>query len=410
MYKYLFIVITACCAFQAQQASAQQGADNSRREEWLRYMDKIARPVIQNLAEDKLKQNMPVLFSATIDNKESRGRVAYLEAFGRTLSGIAPWLNIEEGSPAEQALRKQYRAWSLKAIANSVNPKAKDYLEWRGGQPLVDASFFTLALVRCPWLWEHLDTAVQKQVVTALVSTRGTVPVYSNWLLFSGMIETFFCKYGLPYDAVRIDYGIREFWQHWYTGDGMFSDGMQFHMDYYNSYVIQPYLSAILPVVSKERRGYEGFISLLDKITKRYAAIQERMISTDGTFPVTGRSIVYRGGAFQHLANMAYTQKLPAELTPQQVRCALAAVLHKTMEAPSTFTQDGWLNIGLYGHQPKLADFYITTGSLYLCTTMLLPLGLPPADPFWSAPAAPWTAVKVWSGEDMPADHAMDSH
>lgn len=410
MYKYLLIVITACCAFQAQQASAQQGADNSRREEWLRYMDKIARPVIQNLAEDKLKQNMPVLFSATIDNKESRGRVAYLEAFGRTLSGIAPWLNIEEGSPAEQALRKQYRAWSLKAIANSVNPKAKDYLEWRGGQPLVDASFFALALVRCPWLWEHLDTAVQKQVVTALVSTRGTVPVYSNWLLFSGMIETFFCKYGLPYDAVRIDYGIREFWQHWYTGDGMFSDGMQFHMDYYNSYVIQPYLSAILPVVSKERRGYEGFISLLDKITKRYAAIQERMISTDGTFPVTGRSTVYRGGAFQHLANMAYTQKLPAELTPQQVRCALAAVLHKTMEAPSTFTQDGWLNIGLYGHQPKLADFYITTGSLYLCTTMLLPLGLPPADPFWSAPAAPWTAVKVWSGEDMPADHAMDSH
>lgn len=410
MYKYLLIVITACCAFQAQQASAQQGADNSRREEWLRYMDKIARPVIQNLAEDKLKQNMPVLFSATIDNKESRGRVAYLEAFGRTLSGIAPWLNIEEGSPAEQALRKQYRAWSLKAIANSVNPKAKDYLEWRGGQPLVDASFFALALVRCPWLWEHLDTTVQKQVVTALVSTRGTVPVYSNWLLFSGMIETFFCKYGLPYDAVRIDYGIREFWQHWYTGDGMFSDGMQFHMDYYNSYVIQPYLSAILPVVSKERRGYEGFISLLDKITKRYAAIQERMISTDGTFPVTGRSIVYRGGAFQHLANMAYTQKLPAELTPQQVRCALAAVLHKTMEAPSTFTQDGWLNIGLYGHQPKLADFYITTGSLYLCTTMLLPLGLPPADPFWSAPAAPWTAVKVWSGEDMPADHAMDSH
>jgi hypothetical protein len=181
-------------------------------------------------------------------------------------------------------------------------------------------------------------------------------------------------------------------------------------MDYYNSYVIQPYLTAILPVVSKERRGYDGFISLLDKITKRYAAIQERMISTDGTFPVTGRSIVYRGGAFQHLANMAYLQKLPVDLSPEQVRCALAAVLHKTMESPATFTEDGWLNIGLYGHQPKLADFYITTGSLYLCTTMLLPLGLPPADPFWSAPAAPWTAVKVWSGQDMPADHAMDTH
>lgn len=362
MYKYFFIVI-ACCVGSMQQATAQK-ADRSRREEWLRYMDKIARPVLQNLAQDKLKQEMPVQFSATIDNREGRGKVAYLEAFGRTLAGLAPWLNIEEGNTEEQDLRKQYREWSLKAIANAVNPQAKDYLEWKGGQPLVDASFFALALVRCPWLWQHLDSSVQKQVVTALVSTRSTVPVYSNWLLFSGMIETFFCKYGLPYDAVRIDYGIREFWQHWYTGDGMFSDGMQFHVDYYNSYVIQPYLTAILPVVTRERRGYDGFITLLDKITRRYAVLQERMIAADGTFPVTGRSIVYRGGAFQQLASTALQQKLPADLPPAQVRCALAAVLHKTMESPATFTKDGWLNIGLYGHQPKLADFYITTGSL----------------------------------------------
>jgi len=29
-------------------------------------------------------------------------------------------------------------------------------------------------------------------------------------------------------------------------------------------------------------------------------------------------------------------------------------------------------------------------------------------DEFWSAPPQPWTAVKVWSGEDFPADHAMN--
>lgn len=409
MYKYLFIIIT-CCTSYVQQVTAQAQEDKSRREEWIRYMDKIARPVLQNLAQDQLKQRMPVDFSASIDNREGRGKVAYLEAFGRTLAGIAPWLNIEEGSAEEQSLRKQYREWSLKAIANAVNPQAKDYLQWKGGQPLVDASFFALALVRCPWLWQHLDSSVQKQVVMALVSTRTTVPVYSNWLLFSGMIEAFFCKYGLPYDAVRIDYGIREFWQHWYTGDGMFSDGMQFHMDYYNSYVIQPFLTAILPVVTKDGRGYDGFISLLDKVTRRYAVLQERMIAADGTFPVTGRSIVYRGGAFQQLANTALQQKLPADLSPAQVRCALSAVLHKTMEPATTFSPEGWLSIGLYGHQPKLADFYITTGSLYLCTALLLPLGLPPSDPFWSSPPAPWTAVKVWSGEDMPADHALDIH
>ena len=34
-------------------------------------------------------------------------------------------------------------------------------------------------------------------------------------------------------------------------------------------------------------------------------------------------------------------------------------------------------------------------------------LGLPAEDPFWSAPAEPWSAVKIWSGGDMPADHAV---
>lgn len=82
-------------------------------------------------------------------------------------------------------------------------------------------------------------------------------------------------------------------------------------------------------------------------------------------------------------------------------------MVKKTMESQATFTKDGWLNIGLYGSQPDLADFYINTGSLYLCMAAFLPLGLPPTDEFWSAPPQPWTSVKVWSGQDMSGDHAL---
>ena len=60
------------------------------------------------------------------------------------------------------------------------------------------------------------------------------------------------------------------------------------------------------------------------------------------------------------------------------------------------------------GHQPGLAERYITTGSLYLCSAILLPLGLPETSEFWSAPSEPWTSVKAWSGKDLPADHALD--
>jgi hypothetical protein len=390
-------------------AQDQQGKEfaEKNRKLWLSYMDKVARPVIYDLANDQLKEKMPVVLSDVIDNKTHRAKVAYLEAFGRTFAGIAPWLNVEGGSKDEIALRNQYREWTLKAVANAVNPEAKNYLQWTGGQPLVDASYVALAMIRCPWIWEHLDKKVQNQLVDAIKLSRSTVPVYTNWILFSGMVEAFFCKYGLDYDAVRIEYGVREFTQHWYTGDGMFSDGMQFHLDFYNSHVIQPYLNTIVEVVDQKSNRYKKVEPMLDKISKRYAEIQERQINTDGTYAPIGRSIVYRGGSFQHLADMALRKQLPESLKPAQVREALAAVFQKTLDKPS-FTKDGWLQIGLYGNQPKLADFYINTGSLYMASLIFLPLGLPDTDEFWTSAPLPWTAVKIWTGQDVPADHALD--
>ena len=40
-------------------------------------------------------------------------------------------------------------------------------------------------------------------------------------------------------------------------------------------------------------------------------------------------------------------------------------------------------------------------------TVGLLPLGLPPNDPFWSDPPRPWTAQRAWSGQPFPIDHAL---
>jgi hypothetical protein len=405
--KYALLVFLLICGVAGYSQSKKENIANDRLL-WLGYLDQVARPVIFNLAQDRLKERMPVVLSEKADNPEVRAKVAYLEAFGRVMSGIGPWLNAEGGSKQEVALRGQYRQWALKALANAVNPRAKDYLQWQGGQPLVDASFLALGLIRCPWLWEHLDSSVKKQVITAFQMTRKTTPVYSNWLLFTGMIEAFFCRYGYEFDAVRIEYGVREFSQHWYSGDGMYADGMNFNLDYYNSFVIQPYLATILEVVNSKNQQYDSYTPKLDKIRKRYAEIQERFIHADGSFPVIGRSIAYRGGAFHHLADMAWQNQLPPSLKPAQVRSALTAVIQKTLQAPNTFTKEGWLQIGLAGHQPESADFYITTGSLYLCSLIFLPLGLPSGHEFWNTPATPWTAVKAWSGQDFPADHALE--
>ncbi|MFW5976638.1 MAG: DUF2264 domain-containing protein, partial [Bacillota bacterium] len=80
--------------------------------------------------------------------------------------------------------------------------------------------------------------------------------------------------------------------------------------------------------------------------------------------------------------------------------------IKKMVEMPGTFDEDGWLQIGLVGHQPNIGEFYISTGSLYLCSTGLLPLGLAEDSPFWQGEEE-WTSVKIWSGKNLENDHAL---
>jgi hypothetical protein len=199
IWKFLLLL------FFCQTIKAQERLNT--REQWLDYMDRMVRPVLSNLASDQLKEVMPVVLSDQVDNPDQRLKVAYLEAFSRTLCGISPWLNIDGGTSREIALRDQYRKWAIQGITHAVDPGAKDYMLWSGYQPLVDASFFALALIRCPWIWEHLDEQVRANIRTSLEASRVTIPVYSNWILFSGMIEAFFCKYGFRSTGIQgMDY------------------------------------------------------------------------------------------------------------------------------------------------------------------------------------------------------------
>lgn len=381
--------------------------DNGRME-WLLMMDKVVRPVFENMANDNLKKYMPKEISPISDNPEARIKAQYLEALGRAFSGIASWLDAEGGSKEEVKMRNQYRKWVLASLKNATDSTKNDFVLWTGGQPLVDASFLALGLIRAPWVWYHLDSKTKENLVYYLGKTRSTVPGYNNWILFSGMVESFFLKYGFQYNPTVIDYGIKTFMYQWYAGDGLFNDGIEFHNDYYNSFVIQPYLKEIIDIAFEKTGRYKKEKERLTKINNRYSEIQERSINADGSFPAYGRSIIYRSGAFHHLANMAWKKELPSSLKPSQVRAALYAVMKKTLAPPAGFDKNGWLVIGLNGRQLSLADVYNNQGSLYLCTEIFLPLGLSATDDFWKDEELPWSSKAIWNGQDFRADHALD--
>lgn len=381
---------------------------NKDRAYWCNLLYNMAKPVLSNMAEGNLRKNMQVEVSPNWDGRDIR--VTYMEAFGRLMAGLAPWLSLPDDETEEGKMRKQLREWALKSYAHAVNPDSPDYLLWRKeGQPLVDAAYVAESFLRAyDQLWIPLDEKTKERYIEEFTQMRRVDPPYTNWLLFSSTIEAFLAKAGAPYDQYRVNSAIRKM-EEWYTGDGWYADGPSFAFDYYSSYVFHPMyletLQAMKDAKAFTRIHYRDYYRRALKRTQKFSIVLERMISPEGTFPVFGRSIPYRMAAMQPLALMAWYEKLPAGLTNGQVRAALTAVMHRMFDGQENFNEGGFLTIGFAGRQPNIADWYTNNGSLYMTSLGFLPLGLPATHPFWTDAALPWTNQKAWDGQAFPKDH-----
>jgi len=377
----------------------------SDRSFWLVWLEKLSRPVLTAAANEDLVKLMPVEGGPNLNSQQLA--TSHLEAFARLICGIAPWLELETGD-VESRLRNKFRVLAREGIRYAVDPTSRGYLKiGETRQSLVDAAFLALGILRAPrQLWTALDADVKLKLIEAFRATRSIHPWFNNWILFPAMIETALGLMCGEADIVRIEYALRQHEQ-WYVGDGTYKDGPTYHCDYYNSFVIHPFLLAIADSLPSSWPNRLEVQKTIYARATRYAEIQERAISPEGTYPVHGRSLAYRFGAFHLLADISLRDKLPPGLSPSQVRCALTAVIRRVMQNEETFDKDGWLRVGIVGQQPDVAESYISTGSLYLCSTVLLPLGLSANAPFWSTPPRPWTSVKVWNGDPIPADKSV---
>lgn len=399
---------------EAANAAPERGLDGyaykeyaTQRAVWVNTLVKIAGPVLENMSRGELAKNMQVEVSPQWDGRDKR--VTYMECFGRLMAGITPWLALPADDTAEGQLRKKLAAQALAAYSHAVDPASPDYLLWRKeSQPLVDAAYIAYSFLRAPAaMWQPLDALTKQRYVEEFKQLRRIKTPYNNWLLFAAMVEAFLLSIGEAYDPFRIDLAIRKT-NEWYVGDGWHADGPAFHFDYYNGYVIHPMLTDVLEVWTKAGRAPRSEYELALKRMQRYSEYLERMISPEGTYPAFGRSVTYRMGLFQPLAQLCLMDKLPAGYSRGQVRNALSTVMQRQFTHPANFDNAGWLRLGFAGHQPQLADWYSNNGSMYLTSLVFLPLGLPATHPFWTDAAEPWTAVKAWSGDPFKKDYAVD--
>lgn len=415
--NYWIILLAALCllptsALQAREkknkkSEAVQTTGAQDREQWVKWLWKISYPVIHNLAEGTLHQNMPI---ETVSGKTAGyDEITHLEAVGRTLAGVAPWLALPDDDTEEGKLRKQLREEVLKGLKNAVDPQSPDMLNFtKQPQPIVDAAYLVHAFLRAPKaLWEPLDEVTKKRYLESFKALRDRTGAYNNWLLFTGLTEAFLLQQGERADQFRLRVSKNKI-QEWYVGDGWYSDGSKFSMDNYNSYVLNPMMVAMMetlvPLRWASQKEYEQALRRM----VRHAEFCERMICPDGTYPAFGRSVTYRTAAFQSLADAALREQLPEFIQPAQVRCALTAVHRNMYEGNQNFDDQGWLVLGFNGHQPEVADGYTSTGSLYMATLSFLPLGLPADHPFWTDEPADWTTKKAWKGEKIRKDYKVE--
>jgi len=387
-------------------------SDTNDRQYMLDLLKRIATPVLEPMSAGKLQQIFKPELSPAWDGRNPK--VAYLECFGRLMSGIAPWLSLPDDGSVEGRLRAGLRQQALASFAQSVDPTGPDYLLWReSAQPLVDSAYFTNALLRAPrQLWEPLDATTRRRIVAEIQGLRRVSPPYTNWLLFAAMNEAFLLSIGEQWDPVRIDIAIRKF-NEWYVGDGWYSDGPRFHFDHYGSYVIHSMLVEILEVLVATKAAFNSLdapaqLEQAYKRMQRHGEHLERLIAPDGSYAPIGRSLTYRTAVFQPLGLLAWRKRLPPSLPEGQVRAATLAAQRAVFRFPSNFDEHGFLTLGFTGHQPKLADWYSNAGSTYIVAESLIALGLPADDSYWTSAPLPWTSKKAFGGAEFPKDYYVD--
>ena len=252
--KKAMILLVALMALTPIEAKKVKKAVQTDREYWCELAYKMAQPVLENMAKGELQKNMKTEFSPSFDNRNRK--VVYMETFGRLMAGVAPWLGLTpspsptgEGSEYSQVMK--LREWALQAYKNAVDPESPDYLCWgAAGQNLVDAAYIAESFIRAyDALWVPLDDVTKQRYITEFKKLRSIEPPYTNWFLFSSIIESFIAKAsGLKeYDDFRVMMTIRKV-EEWYIGDGWYADGPVFAFDYSGAlYLTRGYFPSYRP-------------------------------------------------------------------------------------------------------------------------------------------------------------------
>lgn len=300
-------------------------------------------------------------------------RIANMEAFSRLLWGITPLL--AGGQEPEQL------SLYIQGIKNGTNPAHPDYWGEIGhsDQRVVEMAAYglLLALAHKPLLAHFSEQEKQHLWQWLKQSETATIPD-NNWHFFPILVQVGFHHAGMPvnHEAIARHFTAME---HYWLGDGWYSDGPDRPRDYYISMGFHFY-GLIYATLMKDVDPMR--CAILRERASVFAHDFIHFFDDHGAAIPFGRSLTYRfaQAAFWSAAAFAGLEIY----SPGILKGLILRHLRWWMQQ-QPFDRDGVLSVGYSYPNLIMAEDYNAPGSPYWALKTVLVLALGENSTFWQA-------------------------
>ncbi|WP_410573904.1 DUF2264 domain-containing protein [Amycolatopsis sp. cmx-4-61] len=302
-----------------------------------------------------------------------------LEGFARTFL-IAGFRVAGEGGADPGGFLEHY-ARGLAAGTDPASPEAwprPDEL----GQSKVEAASIALVLqLTRPWLWDRLADAVRYRVVAWLATVIGQPYPPINWVWFRIVVESFLREAGGPWSAADVEEDLAVHASLRRPG-GWLSDGDERAYDHYTGWALHLYPLLWTHLFDVTGTLCPGSVRLRWAADlRRYLDDAVRLVGSDGSPLLQGRSLVYRFAAAAPFWVGAVTGT--SALSPGLTRRVAGGMVRHFADR-GCGSGDGLLSLGWHHPWPAMRQAYSGPGSPYWAAKGLLGLALPADHPVWT--------------------------
>lgn len=300
------------------------------------------------------------------------------EGFSRPLWGLAPlWAGGHEMADFDKIY--------LKGLINGTDP---NHLEYFGdytccNQNFVEMAAIGLALIICPQkIWDPMSDGERENLTKWLWQINKFDMYPCNWKFFPVLVNLGLKNVGAEYDKKKIADAITDI-NSYYRGNGWYSDGPNWRVDYYVPFAI--YFYGLIYAKVMEKEDHENCRIFKERATE-FAKDFIYWFSDDGSALPYGRSLTYR---FAQCA--FFSACIIAGIEPFSMgvmKGIIARNIEYWMNQP-IFDNDGILTIGYAYGNINMAEEYNAFGSPYWALKSFLILSLPDDHEFFKVKAEP---------------------